>query len=81
MSKLTDALQDGLQPLEHAESRLEQLFIERYLAGKGYTMHDLDTMAADAATELMIEASRHASLRLTEIESAATFLAEIEAEK
>ena len=79
MSKINEVLQDGMQPIETPESHLEQLLIEKYLAAKGYTMHQLETLPPDEAKHLLTEACQHAALRLAEIETTTTMWSEIEA--
>jgi hypothetical protein len=51
------------------KATLEKNYIEEYLLSKGYRREDLGMLPKEEARQLLIEASRYASLKLTDIES------------
>ena len=66
-----------VQRLEEPLAELERALIDEYLHGAG---HDPATLraSADAATRiLLIEASKYAAARMTEVESRAHYLREL----
>ena len=63
-SKLTDTV-----PIEEPLAGLERQLIAAYVAGAGQDLHDLRTRTDNAARQLLAEASRYASTKLSEIEA------------
>ena len=61
-------------PIEEPLAELERHLIAAYLAGTGQDLHDLRTRTDDAARNLLVEASRYASARLSEIEARFQYL-------
>jgi hypothetical protein len=61
-------------PVEEPLAELERQLIHAYLAGAGYTFHDLITRNDDDARQLLGDASLYASERLSEIEARAHYL-------
>jgi hypothetical protein len=61
-------------PIEEPLAELERHLIAAYLAGAGQDLHDLRTRTDDAARNLLAEASRYASARLSEIEARFQYL-------
>ena len=55
------------------QSELEWQLITDYLKRKGYSRQDLKKLPEEDAHQLMVEACRHASLKLAEIEARAQF--------
>jgi hypothetical protein len=53
---------------------MERAFIEEFLQTRGHSLATLKTLPHDQSAALMKEASRHASARLTEVESRAHFI-------
>ena len=68
-ARLTDIL-----PIEEPLAELERHLIAAYLAGAGEDLHDLRTRTDDAARNLLAEASRSASTKLSEIEARFQYL-------
>jgi hypothetical protein len=56
-------------PMEEPLAELERHLIDAYLAGAGYTIHDLMRRDDEAARRLLAHASTYASDRLAEIEA------------
>ena len=61
-------------PVEEPLAELERHLIAAYVAGGGEDLHDLRTRTDDAARRILAEASRYASVKLTEIEARFHFL-------
>jgi hypothetical protein len=61
-------------PIEEPLAELERHLIAAYLAGAGHDLHDLRTRTDEAARNLLAEASRYASARLSEIEARFQYL-------
>ena len=59
---------------EEPHARLEMMYIADYLKGKNYLMQELAGLSDETAKQLMEEASRYASLKLTEVEMGAEFV-------
>ena len=59
------------------QSTLEKEYIREYLKTKGYQLADLIELPKKEAKQLMKEACRHASLKLTEMESRSRFITNI----
>lgn len=64
---------------EGPETALERNLIAEYLLSRGYRLQDLKRLPKQLHKKLMEEASRYASLRLSEIESRNRFRQEIRA--
>ena len=62
---------------EGPQSALERKYIEEFLAGKGYSLYDLQALPEREARRLMRDACRYASLKLAEVESRAHLRREI----
>jgi hypothetical protein len=77
MSKAENVHESEPSVAEDRESALEQMLIDQYLAGKGYSLAAWQKLPAEEAKQLMIEACRYAALRLTEIDSSAHLWAEL----
>jgi hypothetical protein len=60
--------------IEEPLAELERHLIAAYLAGSGQDLHNLRTRTDDAARNLLAEASRHASTKLSEIEARFRYL-------
>ncbi len=54
--------------------QLQKALIEEYLREQGYSIEKLKDLPAETAKQLMVEASKHASLKLEEIEARAHFV-------
>jgi hypothetical protein len=63
----------GKYPSEGMKATLEQNYIEEYLLSRGYRRKDLRRLPKKEARQLLIEASRYASLKLEDIESRSRF--------
>ena len=61
------------RPTTGLRSSLERELISKYLLEKGYLLEDLETIPAEDAKNLMIDACKFASLKLAELESRAHF--------
>jgi hypothetical protein len=61
-------------PVEEPHARLEMLYIAAYLKSKQYRLPELADLPDEEAKRLMEEASRYASLKLTEVEMGAEFV-------
>jgi hypothetical protein len=62
---------------EGPHSRLEIRYIDDYLRARGYTWSDLCQLPEKIAKQLMVEASRYASMKLAEHEARAKFRQDI----
>jgi hypothetical protein len=56
-------------PLEEPLAGLERQLISAYVAGSGEDFHALQQRTDDIARQLLAEASRYASVKLSEIEA------------
>jgi hypothetical protein len=61
-------------PVEEPLAELERHLIAAYIAGRGYDLHDLRMRTDDPARNLLAEASRYASAKLSEIEARFQYL-------
>jgi hypothetical protein len=61
-------------PLEEPLAELERHLISAYVAGAGEDLHRLQTRGDDDARRLLAEASRYASVKLSEIEARFRYL-------
>lgn len=59
------------------QSALERQFISQFLQEQGYNMTAIKSLPKNQARKLMIEASKHASSRLAEIEARSKFIQKI----
>jgi hypothetical protein len=57
------------RPLEEPLAELERQLIGAYVTGAGHDVHDLLTRTDDEARQLLADASRYASEKLSEIEA------------
>jgi hypothetical protein len=64
-------------PLEEPLAELERLLIEEYLRGFGHDSASLRARSDDAARKLLRDASEHAAVRLTEVESRAHYVRDL----
>lgn len=69
------------QAVKAPQSPLERQLIIDFLAAKGYSLKDLQTLPADMVKELMTAACTNASLKLAEIESRSQFRRKIRYEE
>jgi hypothetical protein len=65
--------QDEEAQIEDPLADLERMFIQRYLAEKGYKWCDLANLPADEIKQIMTEACKYATARLAEIEAKSEF--------
>jgi hypothetical protein len=56
---------------------MERTFLEEFLRERGHCLKTLHKLPEDLARQLMTEASRYASARLSEIEARAHFVDEV----
>ncbi len=68
-ANLTDTV-----PLEEPLAELERHLIGTYVAGAGEDLHSLHTRTDEAARHLLAEASRYASVKMSEIEARFRYL-------
>jgi hypothetical protein len=61
-------------PVEDPHVRLEMMYIAEYLQSKNYRLAELAALPAGEAKRLMEEASSYASLKLTAVETGASFV-------
>jgi len=61
-------------PLEEPLAELERHLISTYVAGAGEDLHALHTRTDEAARRLLADASRYASVKLSEIEARFRYL-------
>jgi hypothetical protein len=59
---------NGQKILEDIHPFLENILIQTYLKGKGYTMEELKSLPEEEAKRFMKEASTYASGKLAEVE-------------
>jgi hypothetical protein len=67
----------GLPPLEEPLAELERRLIEEYIRGLGQDPDALRLRTDDVARQILADASQHAALKLTEIESRAHYVHDI----
>ncbi len=63
--------EDSQAPMEDPEARLEQMYIEEYLHGKGHTWESARKLPEEETKRLMTEASTFASTKLAEVNARA----------
>lgn len=61
-------------PRPDQTAELELAFISEFLEGRGHTLHSLSLLPESERHALMRDASFHASMRLTEVESRAHYV-------
>ena len=61
-------------PRPDQTAELERSLIAEFLETRGHTMHSIQALPEAERHELMREASLHASMRLTEVESRARYV-------
>jgi hypothetical protein len=66
-----------VRPLEEPLAELERALIDEYLHGAGHDQAVLRASNEAGARSLLIEASKYAAARLTEVESRAHYLREL----
>ena len=66
-----------VRPLEEPLAELERALIDEYLRGAGHNPAALRDSGDPAARSVLIEASKYAAARLTEVESRAHYLREL----
>ncbi len=59
---------------EGPTTKLERMYIEEFLKGKGYQVRDLRKLPREEARRLMTEACIYASTKLAEVEARAKFV-------
>ena len=62
---------------EDPSAQLEKAIIEEYLRNRGLTLETLESLPKKTRKKLMAEATRYASLKLTELEARARFVDEV----
>jgi len=65
--------------MEDPNALLEEALIEEYLHSRGLALEALEHLPKRTRRRLMTEASRYASLKLTELEARAHFVDEVHA--
>jgi hypothetical protein len=65
------------KPLESPFGQLERALIDEYVRARGYDPHRLADVPQAERDQLLKDASRYASTRLTEVESRSRFLDDI----
>ena len=65
--------------MEDPTALLEKAIIEEYLRDRGLTLETLESLPKKTRKKLMTEASRYASLKLTELDARAHFVDEVHA--
>lgn len=61
-------------PRPDQTAELEKALIAEFLEARGHTIHSMQALPDAERHELMREASLHASMRLTEVESRARYI-------
>ena len=69
-----------MAPLHDLLADLERHLIAAYLAGAGYDLDVLEARTDEEARQQLAEASRYASVRLSEIEARARYLHDLRGE-
>ena len=70
-------LDPDVPPLREPLAQLERQLIDNYLVALGHDPDALRQRADAAARTLLVAASQHAALRLTEVESRAHYVGEL----
>jgi hypothetical protein len=71
-------MEQGDRPrLQDPMAELERQLIRAYVAGAGYNLDELTARTDEDARRLLVEASRYASARLSEVEARWHFLHEL----
>lgn len=68
-------------PLEDPLAKLEKSFIEAFLATKGYSIKDLESLPKQTSKKLMTEASMYASNKLAEVETRSRLVHDLHGEE
>ena len=68
------------RPVHDPLAELERHLISAYLAGTGHDLHALLARTDDEARRLLAEASRYASVKLSEIEARSQYLHKLHGE-
>lgn len=69
------------RPLEDPLAKLEKSFIEAYLATKGYSIKDLESLPKQTSRTLMTEACTYASNKLAEVETRSRLVHDLHGEQ
>ena len=72
--------QEDRPPLDDLLAELERHLIIAYVASAGHELEDLLTRTDDVAKRLLVEASRHASAKLSEVEARSHYLHQLHGE-
>jgi hypothetical protein len=65
------------QPMEDPHAALERAFIDEFLRARGHTLRSLTELPPAEVAALLRAAVAHATLRLSEIEARAHYIAEL----
>jgi len=68
-------------PLEDPLAKLEKSFIEAFLATKGYSIKDLESLPRQTVKILMTEACMYASSKLAEVETRSRLVHDLHGEE
>ena len=71
---------DAIPPVEEPLAELERELMTAYVAGAGQNLEALVIRTDESARQLLAEASRYASARLTEVESRLHYLRSLRGE-
>jgi len=66
-----------IPPIEEPLAQLERHLIDDYLRGRGHDPDAIRQRTDAVAKQLLIDASHHAALKLTEVESRAHYIREL----
>ena len=77
MCALKGKINSDQAPMEDPLAGLERMYIEQFLAEKGYRWCELSKLPAEEIKHLMTEACKFASARLAEIEARGGFIHDI----
>jgi hypothetical protein len=67
----------GASAIEDPHGGLERALIDEYLAEHGQTLHSVSMLPAEHQRQLLSAATAYATLRLTEIESRARYVEDL----
>ena len=69
------------RPLEDPMALLERAFIEQFLREHNHTFQSVELLAVNERRLLMVQASRHAAVRLAEVDARSAYVHEIHGAK
>jgi hypothetical protein len=69
--KDANPMEENARSGEDPKAILEMMYVDEYLHDKGFSIKEMDTLPAQGAERLMIDAYQYASLKLAELESRA----------